>query len=93
MTQIEFASLEYMMSNANQVVTAAMILENVASLRDETTTNSVGAHINSLRGRIDRDGRTSRIRTIRDADGVAYLICNPGQDLRKPASIARKTGA
>jgi two-component system OmpR family response regulator len=66
----EFELLEYLMRNAEQVVTRTMLLENVWGFHFDPRTSLVESHISRLRGKIDH-GRTELIHTVR---GSGYCI-------------------
>ena len=67
----EFKLLEYLMRNANQVVTRTMLLENVWNYHFDPQTNVIDVHISRLRGKIDKDFDTPILETIR---GAGYMI-------------------
>ena len=66
----DFRLLEYLMRNAEQVVTRTMLLENVWGFHFDPRTSLVESHISRLRGKIDH-GRTELIHTVR---GSGYCI-------------------
>ncbi len=61
----EFNLLEYFMRHPNQVVTRAMLLEDVWHYRTLPQTNVVDVHIGKLRRKIDAPGEVPLIETIR----------------------------
>ena len=67
----EYALLEFLMRNAGQPVTRAMIVEKVWKLNFDTMTNVVDVYINYLRRKVDSGYDRRLIRTIR---GVGYQI-------------------
>jgi two-component system OmpR family response regulator len=67
----EFALLEYLMRNAGQVVSKAMIMEHVWDYHFDPETNVVEARICRLRDKIDREFDQKLIHTIR---GVGYVL-------------------
>jgi DNA-binding response OmpR family regulator len=71
LTPKEFALLEYLLQNAGQPVTRAMIVENVWKFPFDTNTNIVDVYINYLRGKIEAAGNHKLIHTVR---GVGYQI-------------------
>jgi DNA-binding response OmpR family regulator len=73
LTQQEFSLLEYLCRNAGRVVTRTMILDHVWRMRLDPATNVVDVHIYRLRSKIDSDGRSPLIHTIR---GVGYVLKN-----------------
>lgn len=70
----EFKLLAYLIKNAGQTVTRAMVLENVWDYDFQPETNIIDVHISHLRQKIDEKGTPSLIRTIR---GVGYSIDAP----------------
>ncbi len=67
----EFALLEYLMRNANHVVSKTMIMERVWDYNFDPQTNVVEARISKLRDKVDKDFRKSMIHTIR---GLGYVL-------------------
>jgi len=67
----EFRLLEYLLRHAGQVVTRAMLLENVWDLHFDPRTNIVETHISRLRAKIDRGFARELIHTLR---GVGYVL-------------------
>ena len=67
----EFKLLEYLMRNADHVVTRTMLLENVWDYHFDPQTNVIDVHISRLRGKIDKDFDTPLLHTIR---GAGYTI-------------------
>jgi len=67
----EFSLLEYLMRNANHVVTRAMIAEHVWDASFDSFTNVIDVYINHLRNKVDRGGGRKLIHSIR---GVGYRI-------------------
>ena len=65
----EFALLEYLMRNADRVVTKTMILEHIFDYSFDPQTNVVDVLVHRLRAKIDPDKR--RIHTLR---GVGYTL-------------------
>ena len=65
----EFALLEYLMRHAGQVVTRAMLLEEVWHFRASTQTNVVDVHIGNLRRKIEANGEGRMIVSVR---GVGF---------------------
>lgn len=61
----EFSLLEYMMRHAGQVVTRAMLLEDVWHYRLSTETNVVDVHVGNLRRKIETEGESRLIRSVR----------------------------
>src|SRR6185503_12322742 len=71
LTPQEFVLLEFLCRNAGRVVTRSMILDKVWGMRIEPDTNVVDVHIYRLRGKVDGNGQTPLIRTLR---GVGYVL-------------------
>jgi len=63
----EFQLISYLMRHAGQVVTRTMLLENVWEYNFDPQTNVVDVHISRLRQKLDPDGETQRIETVRGA--------------------------
>jgi two-component system OmpR family response regulator len=68
---LEFSLLEYLMRNADQVVSKTMIMEHVWDYNFNPQTNVVEARICCLRDKVDRDFDVKLIHTIR---GVGYVL-------------------
>lgn len=71
----EFRLLEYLMLNADRVVTRTMLLEHVWEFHFDPKTNIVETHISRLRSKIDRGHDPGLIQTVR---GSGYMISAPG---------------
>ena len=67
----EFQLLHYLMGRPNQVVTRAMLLENVWHYRFVPQTNLVDVHVGRLRRKIDAPGEPSMIESVR---GLGFLF-------------------
>ncbi len=67
----EFRLLEFLMKNANQVVTRTMLLENVWNYHFDPQTNVIDVHISRLRSKIDKDFEPPLLHTVR---GAGYMI-------------------
>jgi two-component system OmpR family response regulator len=67
----EFRLLEYLMRNANQVVTRTMLLEKVWDYHFDPQTNVIDVHISRLRSKIDKGFETQLLHTVR---GAGYMI-------------------
>lgn len=67
----EFKLLEYLMRNAEQVVTRTMLLENVWEYHFDPQTNVIDVHISRLRSKIDKGFDEPLLHTIR---GAGYMI-------------------
>jgi len=71
LTGKEYALLEYLLLNANQVVTRTMISEHVWNEDFDNFTNVTDVYINYLRNKIDKGSDKQLIHTIR---GVGYIL-------------------
>ncbi len=67
----EFRLLEYLMRHAEQVVTRAMLLENVWEVHFDPNTSVVETHVSRLRSAIDRPNAIALIHTVR---GIGYSL-------------------
>jgi DNA-binding response OmpR family regulator len=67
----EFLLLEYMMRNAEMVVTKTMILEHVWNYRFDPQTNIVDVLVCHLRNKVEAEGASRLIHTSR---GVGYVL-------------------
>ena len=72
----EFQLLEYLLANAERVVTRTMLLEAVWDFHFDPKTNIVETHISRLRAKLAQGGGAELIHTVRGA----------GYALRAPAS-------
>jgi two-component system OmpR family response regulator len=70
----EFKLLEYFMHRPGQVLTRAMLLENVWNYRFPTDTNLVDVHVGKLRRKIDAPGEPPMMMSVRGAGFM--LIAN-----------------
>lgn len=71
LTSKEYILLEYLMLNANHVVTRTMISEHVWNEDFDSFTNVIDVYINYLRAKIDKDFGKQLIHTIR---GMGYIL-------------------
>jgi len=71
LTNKEYNLLEYLMLNANHVVTRTMLYEHVWDVHFDTFTNVVDVYINYLRNKIDKNFAKQLIHTVR---GTGYII-------------------
>jgi heavy metal response regulator len=71
LTNKEFSLLEYLLRNANQVLTRTAIIEHIWDIHYDSMTNIVDVHIRALRAKIDRSFPTPLIHTVR---GVGYVL-------------------
>ena len=67
----EFKLLEYLVRHQGQVVTRAMLLENVWNYHFDPQTNVIDVHISRLRSKIDKDFSIPLIHTVR---GAGYIL-------------------
>jgi two-component system OmpR family response regulator len=67
----EFALLEYLLRNAERVVSRTMIMEHVWGYNFDTQTNVVEARMCRLRDKVDKPFETKLIHTVR---GVGYVL-------------------
>ena len=67
----EYALLEYLMRNAGQVLTRAMIAEQVWNFSWERLTNVIDVYVNHLRRKTEASGKPRLIHAVR---GVGYVI-------------------
>lgn len=67
----EFLLLEYLMRNAEQILTRTMILENVWGYNFDPSSNIIDVHVNHLRTKIDKDFPQKLIHTIK---GAGYVL-------------------
>jgi two-component system, OmpR family, response regulator len=63
----EFRLLEYLMKNADRVVTRTMLLEHVWEYHFDPQTNVIDVHISRLRSKIDKNFDVPLLHTIRGA--------------------------
>jgi len=77
----EYKLLEFMMRNAGQVVTRAMLLEHVWGYHFDPQTNVIDVHISRLRQKLDRDFERPLLTTVR---GAGYVL-GPVTDVEGPA--------
>ncbi len=69
--QREIRILEVLMLNAGEVVTRAMLLEQVWDFRFDPGTNIVETHMSRIRGKVEKPGESPLIYTVR---GAGYVI-------------------
>jgi two-component system OmpR family response regulator len=70
----EFQLLEFLMRNADRVVTRTMLLEAIWDFHFDPKTNIVETHISRLRSKLSQRGGTELIYTIR---GAGYVLRTP----------------
>lgn len=71
LTAKEFSLLEYLMRNANRVVTRTQILESVWNIHFDNNSNVIDVYINMLRKKLDAPFQTKLIHTV---IGVGYVL-------------------
>jgi heavy metal response regulator len=74
LTNKEFALLEYLLRNVDQVLTRTAIVEHIWDIHYDSMTNIVDVHVRALRAKIDRDFSPALIHTVR---GVGYVLKTP----------------
>lgn len=74
LTNTEYALLEYLMLNANQVVTRTMILEHVWGQDFDSFSNIINVYVNYLRKKVDTDFPVKLIHSVR---GTGYILKEP----------------
>ncbi len=74
----EFALLEYLMRNAERIISKTMILEHVWNFSFDPQTNVVDVLVCRLRNKIDRDFSHKLIHTIR---GIGYVLKDSSKSL------------
>jgi two-component system OmpR family response regulator len=67
----EFRLLEYMMRRSEQLLTRAMLLEEVWNYKFVPATNLVDVHMGRLRHKVDGPGETPLIHNVR---GVGFIL-------------------
>ena len=70
----EFHLLQYLVRNAGQVVTRAMLLEHVWNLHFDPTTNIIDVYVGRVRRKVDDQHAYPVIHTVR---GVGYCVRAP----------------
>jgi two-component system OmpR family response regulator len=73
----EFQLLEYLLRNAERVITRTMLLESVWDFHFDPKTNIVETHISRLRSKLSQHGGPELIHTVRGA-GYALRAPAPG---------------
>ena len=70
----EFQLLEYLMRHSGEVVTRTMLFEEVWHYRFDPRTNLVDVHIGRLRRKVDRQGESPVIHSVR---GTGFILRAP----------------
>jgi len=70
----EFKLLDYLMRRPGQVVTRAMLLEDVWKYNFIAETNVIDVHVSKLRRKIDGDDEMRMLHSIR---GAGFMLCIP----------------
>jgi two-component system OmpR family response regulator len=70
----EFQLLEFLMRNADRIVTRTMALEAVWDFHFDPRTNIVETHMSRLRAKLSQHGGAELILTVR---GAGYLLRTP----------------
>ncbi|MCC6734534.1 MAG: response regulator transcription factor [Bauldia sp.] len=70
----EFRLLEYLMRNAEKVVTRTMLLEHVWDYHFDPQTNVIDVHVSRLRAKIDKGFSPPLLHTVR---GAGYMVRGP----------------
>lgn len=78
----EFALLEYLLRNKEQIVTRHMIIQNVWDESFDKFTNVVDVYINYLRNKVDRGFASRLIHTVR---GVGYSLRESREEGAQPS--------
>lgn len=67
----EFRLLEYLLRHSDQVVTRAMLMENIWDYDFDPQTNVIDVHISRLRAKIDKNFAVPLLSTVR---GAGYIL-------------------
>lgn len=70
----EFRLLEYMMRRSDQLLTRAMLLEEVWNYKFVPTTNLVDVHMGRVRHKVDGPGETPMIQNVRGAGFILRAL-------------------
>ena len=76
LTSKEYALLEFLMRNQNNLVTRTMIAEHVWDVNFDTYTNIIDVYINYLRNKIDHGFDKKMIHTVRGRGYVLKAMSN-----------------
>lgn len=77
----EYKLLEFLMQHPGQVVTRAMLLEQVWGYHFDPQTNVIDVHVSRLRQKIDKDFDVQLLETVR---GAGYRLGPAGDSENKP---------
>lgn len=69
----EFDILVYMLSNKDSIITHTMLQEKIWGISEVTSSNIINVFIHHLRKKVDLEGESPLIKTIR---GSGYKICS-----------------
>ncbi len=69
----EIAVLEHLMRRLNRVVPREVLEEKLYGFEDELESNAVPVHIHHLRRKLEKNGATSKIHTVR---GIGYILAD-----------------
>ena len=67
----EFQMLRFLLERQGKMVTRGMLLEGVWNYRSDHDSNVIEVHISRLRRKVDGEGETPLIHTVR---GVGYVL-------------------
>ena len=70
----EFRLLEYMMRRSDQLLTRAMLLEEVWNYKFVPTTNLVDVHMGRVRHKVDWPGETAMVHNVRGAGFILRAL-------------------
>jgi two-component system OmpR family response regulator len=70
----EFRLLEYMMRRSDQLLTRAMLLEEVWNYKFVPTTNLVDVHMGRVRHKVDQPGEAPMIHNVRGAGFILRAL-------------------
>ena len=83
LTAREFELLEYLMRHANQVVTRAMLTEDVWGYNFDPSSNFVDVHVAHLRAKIEDGFNSKMLKTVR---GRGYRLQGPEAGGAQPSA-------
>ena len=88
LTRTEYGLLELLMKRAGRVVTRENLIESVWGFDSDVRSNTLDAFIRLLRDKVDTEGETKLIQTVR---GVGYCLRAGGRVMRHWSIGARLT--